>query len=1055
MSTAHSRFTRQPVLALVALAVLSFAAAPWLISAAEQDEKKTPAAEEGSAVTGETPEEKEKALSLAGNEAVREHILGFKGRGAVGDPNSKPLTPQESLATFTLADGLKLDMVLHEPLMRQPLHMHFDERGRMWVVQYLQYPFPAGLKVVKYDQHLRAVFDAVPQAPPNHVRGADKITIHEDTDGDGTYDKHKTFVDGLNIATSCAVGRGGVWVLNPPYLLFYPDANRDDVPDGPPEVHLRGFGLEDTHAVANSLHWGPDGWLYGAQGSTCWATISSEVTKDVHFKGQAIWRYHPETKIFEVFAEGGGNTFDVEIDAHGRVYSGTNHGARRGVHYVQGGRYIKGWGKHGPLMNPHSYGFFQHMTHEGYQPRFSHSFVLYEGGALPPEFENTLISIIPLQHRVQGSQVIREGSSFRTVDTEPLITTTDDWFRPVNVEVGPDGGVYLADWYDTRLTHVDPRDTWDREHGRIYRLRGPEFTPLAPFDLTKKTTDELIDLFAHKNRWFRQTALRVLGERQDAAALPRLRKILVEREDDQALHALWAIHLCGGWDEEIAYAALEHKNPYVRVWGIRLIGDDHKVSPGLAGRLESLAAQEENLEVRSQLACSARRLPDKAALPIVWRMASRDEDASDIHLPLLIWWALEDKALTSRLEIAERLSQPDIWKQKIVRDTIAGRVAQRYAAELGPLDQEVLVTLLRAAPDTATRRTLLAGIGAAFEGRKIPAIQPLLAKELALRSDPLDADITEVTLAIRAGDLETHDRVAELVRDGKFSNSDRQFYIELLGQMGHATALPPLLSVLSTEKQPALLQTTLQALQRFSSDRIGLEIVKHYPEFPNADVRELAVDVLSSRQDWALDLLSAVEKETIHRSTVSPEIVSRLALHKNPKIDEQIRKLWGKLRATPEERLAQMRQVASVLSSGTGDPHRGKELFSKTCAKCHRLHGEGKKIGPDLTGYERDNLDFMLLAVIDPSAAIREEYTGYQVVTVDGLILTGFLRNTTETTITFETSDKGEIVLPKEEIDFGPVAQSISIMPEKLLDEYSEQQIRDLFVYLKSPKPVK
>ncbi len=186
-----------------------------------------------------------------------------------------PLPPGAALATFKVPDDLRLELVLAEPIVRQPVSISFDERGRLWVVQYLQYPYPAGLKMVSHDGVWRAVYDKVPPAPPRHFRGKDKITIHEDSDGDGVFDRHKTFVDGLNIATSVARGRGGVWVLNPPYLLFYPDRNNDDVPDGDPEVHLQGFGLEDTHSVVNSLRWGPDGWLYAAQGST----VTGHVTR--------------------------------------------------------------------------------------------------------------------------------------------------------------------------------------------------------------------------------------------------------------------------------------------------------------------------------------------------------------------------------------------------------------------------------------------------------------------------------------------------------------------------------------------------------------------------------------------------------------------------------------------------------------------------------------------------------------------------------------------------------------------------------------------------------
>src|SRR5262249_19636794 len=167
---------------------------------------------------------------------IEEFVKTFTpaGEGIDGAGTTPAPSPEESLRHFTVRDGLQMEVVASEPVIRQPLNLHFDERGRLWVVQYIQYPFPAGLKVVKYDKYLRAVFDKVPAPPPNHVRGADKITILEDKDGDGRFESHKDFVTGLNIASSVAVGRGGVFVLNPPYLLFYPDRDKDDVPDGDP-----------------------------------------------------------------------------------------------------------------------------------------------------------------------------------------------------------------------------------------------------------------------------------------------------------------------------------------------------------------------------------------------------------------------------------------------------------------------------------------------------------------------------------------------------------------------------------------------------------------------------------------------------------------------------------------------------------------------------------------------------------------------------------------------------------------------------------------------------
>lgn len=214
--------------------------------------------------------------------------------------------PEQALQRMKPADGLAVQLVASEPLIRQPLSMTFDARGRLWVIQYLQYPTPAGLKPVEVDQYLRTKYDRVPEPPPRGPRGLDRITILDGVDAQGRYHQAKDFVTGLNLASGLALGNGGVYVLQAPYLLFYPDRNGDDVPDGDPEVLLTGFGMEDAHAVGNSLIWGPDGWLYGAQGSTVTAHITDPLTKRAFEFQQGVWRYHPGTKQFELYAEGGG-----------------------------------------------------------------------------------------------------------------------------------------------------------------------------------------------------------------------------------------------------------------------------------------------------------------------------------------------------------------------------------------------------------------------------------------------------------------------------------------------------------------------------------------------------------------------------------------------------------------------------------------------------------------------------------------------------------------------------------------------------------------------------
>ncbi|HKB37193.1 MAG TPA: PVC-type heme-binding CxxCH protein, partial [Gemmataceae bacterium] len=259
-------------------------------------------------------------------------------------PEARPqgYTPETAVRKMKVPDGLSAKLVAAEPVVRQPVAIDFDDRGRLWVIQYLQYPNPAGLKRVKVDRYSRTVYDRVPEPPPSGPKGADRITILEDTDGDGRIDRARDFVNGLNLASAFAFGHGGVFVLQVPYLLFYPSRN-GDTPDGDPEVLLKGFGMEDAHSVANSLTWGPDGWLYGCQGSTVTANI-----RGIEFQ-QGVWRYHPRTRRFELFCEGGGNSWGLDFDRHGNLLYSTNYGGFVLLHGVQGGYYVKGFGKHGPL----------------------------------------------------------------------------------------------------------------------------------------------------------------------------------------------------------------------------------------------------------------------------------------------------------------------------------------------------------------------------------------------------------------------------------------------------------------------------------------------------------------------------------------------------------------------------------------------------------------------------------------------------------------------------------------------------------------------------------
>ncbi len=968
----------------------------------------------------------------AGNETVAAMIKTFQPRGQTAVPGAAPSAPDAALQKFKTAAGLELELVAAEPVIRQPVSMTFDERGRLWVVQYLQYPFPAGLKVVKYDEYLRAVFDKVPQPPPHHVRGADRITILEDKDGDGVFETHKDFLDGLNIATSVLPGRGGVYVLNPPYLLFYADRNHDDIPDGDPEVLLSGFGLEDTHAVANSLTWGPDGWIYGAQGSTCTANV-----KGKRFLGQAIWRFHPVTHDFELFAEGGGNTFGIEIDAKGRIFSGHNGDGTRGFHFVQGGYYQKTWGKHGPLTNPHAYGFFPFMKHTGEKPRFSHSLIIYEGGELP--FEGRMISILPLHSRVQLSSLERDGSTFRTVDKTHLVDSDDPWFRPVDIKAGPDGAVYIADWYDIRLTHLDPRDNWDRSNGRIYRLKSKQAAPAKPFDLAAQTSEELVSLLSHSNKWFRQQALRVLGDRKDATVIPRLRKLF--RDDVHALEAVWALYLCGGWSEEIALSALNHRDPHVRRWAIRLLGDDRKISGKVREEFLRLAKNEGDAEVRSQLASTARRLSD--TLPIIEALSARNDD-NDPQIPLLLWWALEEKAISSREAVLDWLRSPP---SPLVSRHLLARLAQRYAAEQSDEGFATLATLFEAG-NRANRPMLLRGLKDALKNAVPDAVPDKLLRAVAFQEGD-DAAVLQ-GIQVRLGIPEAVAAAVQTLTNRATPRGERVELIEVLGQRKEKKAVPGLVALFLSSSDTNIQKSAAAALQNFDDPEIaGKLLAARFRAGDRPGMPALLTGLLSKRASWALALLREVDRDPQKRSEIAREALERIRLYDQPEIQALLRKHWGSLRSSPSEKQERMAQVAKIIAGGNGNAARGKELFTTTCGSCHKLFGEGATLAPELTGYDRQNLDFLLTAIVDPSAGIREEYLNFELEKRDGLTLTGLLVEQNPQTVIIEDPQEGRTTVARREIK-SLRASAVSRMPEGLLDAFDPKQVQDLFAYLRS-----
>lgn len=992
------------------------------------------------------------AVGLLLPAAIQSETL-CRAQGTVPREEATPaLKPHESVKRFKIPEDLDISLVVSEPHISQPLSICFDDRGRMWVLQYLQFPNPNGLKPVKVDNWLRTEYDKVPAPPPHGPKGNDRISIYEDIDGDGRADTVKHFISDLNLASGMALGHGGVFVTQPPYLLFYADRDQDDLPDGDPEVLLTGFGMNDAHAFANSLTWGPDGWLYGAQGSTATADILG-----IGFQ-QGIWRYHPLRREFELFAEGGGNTWGIDFDRYGNLYAGGNT-VEPLVHHVQGAYYVKGFGKHGPLHNPHTFGYFQPVKHHGYTgDSLTGGFVLYQGGAFPPRFNGNCIAPNTRHSAMRWSTLELRGSTFQTRAAGDFITTPDIWFRPVDSTVGPDGALYVADWYDYSISHSSPknRSKWyqpSRGDGRVWRVAPEEVAPMVPgsVDLASLSSRELIELLSHSNDWYARQARRLLAERRDSSILPVLESMLDLDDQRLALQALWSIYVTGGLDNQLASRTLQNQHPYIRAWTIRLLGDARFVSGSIARQLVDMARLDPSVIVRSQLACTAKRLRGDVAMTIVDQLIGHDEDVDDVHLPLLIWWAIEDKALSESVTVLALLESSTTWQLPMMQQILISRLARRYAAEGSQAGYAACARLLDLAPTDRDVDLVLSGIAQAFSGRRHKVVPAPLESPLARLLSVRKTDLNVLQIGLSVGSVTARQRALVQVLDTSTAIPNRVAMIRSLGETGVETSIRPLLGLLASDEPATVQSAIISAVGYFSDPGIADHVLAVFSGMPDS-VQARAIELLCSRSSWALKLLEAVDKKQIQSTRVPLIQLRQLADQGDAEIKALISKHWGKVQAaTPLEKQGRITAITQMLGRRGGDTVRGLQLFRKICGNCHKLHGEGEQVGPDLTGAERKDRRKLLSNLVDPNAVVRQQFIAHVAVTNNGRVITGLLADSTAETVTLLDAKNKRTVLNRDDLD--ELRESpISLMPDNLLEPLTDQEIRDLFAYLQTDR---
>lgn len=972
----------------------------------------------------------------------------------------KPLPADEAARKFRVPDGFSVRVFAAEPEVRNPIAMAWDGRGRLWVAENFTYAAERGKK---FDPALR-----------------DRVLVFADRDGTGRPGKRTVFSDQLQRLMSVEVGLGGVWLLCPPQLLFVPDRNGDGVPDGEPRVVLDGFDIptDNYHTIANGLRWGPDGWLYGRCGASSTGKVrppEAPPESAVPVAG-GVWRYHPKTKAFEVLSHGTTNPWGHDWDAHGEgFFVNTVNGHL--WHLIPGAHYRRSvtidpnplvyepmemhadhwhWDTGKPVHGQEKMA----GAHDALGGGHAHcGCMIYQGGQWPDAYRGKLFTLNLHGRRANVERLERIGTGYVGRREPDTLFAADPFFRGLELGYGPDGGVFILDWSDTGECHE--YTGVHRNSGRIFKVTygKPKAEP-AP-DLPGLGEKHLVGLHAHKNEWFVRQARRELADRAAAGkavdgATAGLRDLLKDSPDvPLRLRALWTLHTLGKADAALLRPLLDDPDEHVRVWAVRLLTDawpldtltgqsraeDVAVPQDLFARFVRMAKEEKSGLVRLALASTLQRLPTARRPELAAALLAREEDAADHNQPFLVWYGLIPVALKAPEALTSLAAE---GRFPLVRQWTARRFADVLAKQ-----PELLDGLLARTGDQpeAVRRDVVAGMSAGLAGvRKAapPASWKTFAKDFT-GADAAELRVSIQTLDAVFGDGRALGEVRKLALDDKAELKLRKAALETLIE-----AKPPDLREVCEKllKVRFLNTVAMRGLTRFDDPAIGRQLAKNYRKFHQSE-RPAVVEALASRPTFAGELLDQVAAGTIPRDAVTAHQARQIRGFNKPELTAKLTKAWGELRDSPKDKADQIAKLKADLTPErlkAADKPRGRAVFAKTCATCHKLYGTGADVGPDLTGAQRKDLDYLLTNIVDPSAVVAREFQMTVLTLADGQQVNGIVVAETERALTVRTA-QDRLVIPKEDVEERTLSK-LSLMPDGLLQSLGEQAVRDLLAYL-------
>ena len=984
-----------------------------------------------------------------------------QGWGKTEDSSTKmqlPVAAEESLKHYVTPVGFELRLFAAEPEIGKPICMNWDERGRLWICETMDYP----------------------NEMQNPGQGRDRIRICEDTTGDGRADKFTIFAEKLSIPTSLTFARGGVIVHQAPHTLFLKDTTGDDVADVR-EVLFSGWATNDTHAGPSNLQYGFDNWIYGMVG---YAGFQGTVGGETHNFRTGFYRFKSDGSKLEFLRNTNNNSWGVGFSEEGLLFGSTANG-NPSVYLPIPNRYyerVRGWSstvlggiassaKYEPITSK-----IRQVDHHGnFTAAAGHA--LYTARQYPANYWNRTAFVNgPTGHLLATFVLQAEGADFRSQNSWNLAASDDEWAAPIMAEVGPDGNVWMLDWYNYIVQHnptppgfktgkgnAYETDLRDKRHGRIYRVVYTP-SPAAPrMSLHQASAETLVAALTHDNLFWRRHAQRLLVERGQTDVVPSLIALTQHQEMDAvglnvgAIHALWTLDGLGSIAPETpafsaVQAALQHPSPAVRRTALMVL-PRHEVS--LNSLLSTGVLQDANAQVRlAALLFLADLPPQAAAANALVKFVFSDSTTLNDR------WLREAATSAAATHDAAFLSAVINKETKLANLSAVGevlaQVSEHYARNMPREGAAELIALLPQA-NTQASEAMLAGFAKGWpKGQKVEldeATQQALLSWFdrltpAARSQLVLLAGTWGSKALEQFVVEVAQGFLQQVRDEKLSDPARLSAAQQLIEFRRQEAKPAeeILELLSPRLSPALSDGLLEAVGRSQASSVGQAVVECLP-MATPGVRKTAVGILLSRADWSAALVEGLEQGKLQLAELSLDQKQALATHPDRSLSNRAKKLLAAGGGLPNPDRQKVLAELLNLTEKTGDPAAGKLVFTKHCAKCHRHTGEGQQIGPDLTGMAVHPKAELLTHIIDPSKNVEGNFRMYTLVIDDGRIMNGLLASETKTAVELYDAEGKKHVVLREQIE-QLAASTKSLMPEGFEKQATPDELTNLLEFL-------